>query len=157
MKIPFFELERFVKENLEVKQTNNSKVQINFGKPKFTSESNSFDSKALASQIIGGQNGNKLLDYSNEDNIYKAIKRYFIEELKWEDTPLSPITFRRTFMNRMRTITPDATIVQELVGHTHKEVIDIHYNVINKKMLKDSLNKYPSFEQLAKWAKQKKN
>jgi excisionase family DNA binding protein len=58
MKIPFFELERFVKENLEVKQTNNSKVQINVGKPKFTSESNSFDSKALAQKIIGGKHGN---------------------------------------------------------------------------------------------------
>lgn len=57
LKIPFFELERFVKENLEVKQTNNSKVQINFGKPKFKSGSNSFDSKALASKIIGGNNG----------------------------------------------------------------------------------------------------
>ena len=58
LKIPLFELERFVKENLEAQHANILNTQINFAKPKFISESNSFDSKALASKIIGGKNGN---------------------------------------------------------------------------------------------------
>ena len=98
----------------------------------------------------------QILDYSSEDNITKAVKRYFVEGLKWENTPLSPRTFRKTFMSRLRMRGVDTTLVQELVGHAHTSVIDIHYNAIDKKVLATSLNKYPSFEQLKKWSTQKK-
>lgn len=98
----------------------------------------------------------QLLDYSSEDNVTKAIKRFFVNDLGWKETPYSPRTFRKTFMTELRTRGVDATLVQELVGHAHTTVIDIHYNAIDKSKLREAVNKYPSFEQLEKWQKQKK-
>lgn len=98
----------------------------------------------------------QILDYASEDNITKAIKRFFVSDIGWKQSPYSPRTFRKTFMTELRARGIDATLVQELVGHAHTTVIDIHYNAIDKSKLREALNKYPSFEQLEKWQKQKK-
>jgi integrase len=107
-------------------------------------------------ELEASSSGN-VIDYANEDNISQAMRNYFVNDLKWEDTVLSARTFRKTFMTGMKKVVSDSTIVQELVGHRHNAIIDIHYNAIDKKMLKEALNKYPSFEQLIKWNKQKKS
>jgi len=60
-------------------------------------------------------------------------------------------------MTRLRKLGIDVTLVQELVVHKHTSVIDVHYNAFDKESLKKAINKYPSFEQLKKWGKQKNN
>lgn len=96
-----------------------------------------------------------IINYADEDNVQRAVRRYFVGDLEWLGTKLSPRTFRKTFMTKMRMLIPDATLVQELVGHKHMKIIDIHYNVLDREILRKSLNKLPSFEQLVKWNKQK--
>lgn len=98
----------------------------------------------------------KILNYSNEDNVTKAVKRYF-EVIGLNDRPLFPRIFRKTFITTLRSLGVDETLVQDLVGHAHTTVMDIHYNDVHKKLLKNALRKYPSFEMLKKRNKQKKS
>jgi len=84
----------------------------------------------------------KLLHYANDKNLGKAVSR-FLKTLNLKKSGISARTFRKTFITRCRNIfRMDAAIVRELVGHSHKTVMDKHYNEISIDDMRTELEKY---------------
>lgn len=89
------------------------------------------------------EDGEHLVEYSNVESISRAMKRYFVF-LEIADFNYTPRTFRKTFMTTLRNIEVDESVVQKLVGHTGKSVMDRHYNKVQLELLRRNLNKLPS-------------
>lgn len=95
--------------------------------------------KLRIKEVIRG----KLFGYSSEDSVGRAIKRYY-KKIGIDGRGLSARIFRKTFMTKLRILGVDKSIIQELVGHKHTDVIDIHYTDFQSKSMRKALNKYPS-------------
>ena len=88
----------------------------------------------------------KLLAYNNETNLGRAIVRYF-GEIKIDKKGYSARTFRKTFITWARNrYGVDATVLRELVGHSHRNIMDKHYNDITIENMRTELEKIQEVE-----------
>jgi len=84
----------------------------------------------------------RLINYCREENLGKAVTRYF-ETLKINGKGYIARTFRKTFITLCRSrFQMDASIVRELVGHSHHNVADQYYNSIDHGIIKKELTKF---------------
>lgn len=94
------------------------------------------------SEAVNNIQKGKILDYANETNLGKAISRYF-EEIKINGKGYSARTFRKTFITLCRNeFNIDATILRELIGHSHRNVMDNHYNEVTIENMRRELLKF---------------
>lgn len=92
--------------------------------------------------IVADLSSGKILGYENHTNINRAITRYFTE-IKIDKKGYSARTFRKTFITWARNkFGIDATIVRELIGHSHRNIMDKHYNDITVEDMRKELVKF---------------
>ncbi|MCB9210907.1 MAG: site-specific integrase [Ignavibacteriales bacterium] len=85
---------------------------------------------------------NKIINYTTDEGIAKAIKRYMIK-LNIEDKHYTARTFRKTFITLCRSrYNMDDSVVRELVGHEHQNTTDRYYNKIGLQEMKIELLKF---------------
>jgi hypothetical protein len=83
-----------------------------------------------------------ILDYCSVENLGRAVTRYF-KDLGIYNKGYKTKTFRKTFITLCRNrFQIDASIVKELVGHSHGNVTDKYYNLIDMQTLKNELKKF---------------
>lgn len=95
----------------------------------------------LKSRMVEIKEG-KILNYTNVENMGRAITRYY-KEFRIDNKDYKPKTFRKTFITLCRNrFQIGASIVKELVGHSHGNVTDKYYNLIDVQTLKNELKKF---------------
>lgn len=84
----------------------------------------------------------KILNYNKVESMGHLVSKYFTD-LGIKDRGYTARTFRKTFVTLCRNrFHIDASIVRELVGHSHGNVTDQHYNFIDMDTLKIELRKF---------------
>lgn len=83
----------------------------------------------------------KILNYSNVENINKAVSRY-LDAIHLSGKGYTARTFRKNFITHARSLGMDATIVAELVGHEHRSTSDRYYNNITTRTMHEELKKF---------------
>jgi integrase len=89
-----------------------------------------------------------IIDYSNIENLGRAIIRYIRDDLKLNKL-YTARTFRKTFITLCRSrYNMNAAIVRELVGHEHGNTQDRYYNEISIDNMRVELLKFrrPKFK-----------
>lgn len=95
----------------------------------------------LKKRMVEIKNG-LIIDYSNVENMGRAITRYFRDELKIKKQ-YTARTFRKTFITLCRSrYNMNASIVRELVGHEHGNTADRYYNDISIDSMRVELLKF---------------
>lgn len=83
----------------------------------------------------------RLLNYSNVENLNRAIVRYF-EKIGIGEKGYTARTFRKNFITMCRSkFEIDASIVMELVGHEARNTTDRYYHKISVEKMKNELEK----------------
>jgi integrase len=96
----------------------------------------------LLTATIAATPAGKILGYSNTTNLNRAIIRYFVD-IKIDKKGYTARTFRKTFITWARNkFAIDATIVRELIGHSHRNIMDRHYNDITIDDMRKELVKF---------------
>jgi integrase len=99
-------------------------------------------SEVLRSRINHLDKGEKLINYKTSENSGRALKKYF-NRINLSNPEYKPYTFRKTFITLCRSrYGMDPSIVNELVGHSHKNTTDRHYNDIDVESMKRELEKF---------------
>lgn len=84
----------------------------------------------------------KLIIYKSEDQVGAAINK-FMKQINLHGNRYSARTFRKTFITLCRSrYNIDASLVRELVGHSHGNTTDRYYNKITIKQLKKGIKKF---------------
>ncbi len=83
-----------------------------------------------------------LFSYTTYGNLGRAVTRYF-QNIGLTAKSCSAKTFRKTFITLARSrYKIDATIVRELVGHSHNTTADKYYNKVDVDVMKEELKKF---------------
>lgn len=99
-------------------------------------------------------NHGKLLNYGATEALQRALKRYF-SKLELSNKNFTSRTFRKTFITLATKYGMNATVIKELVGHSHNSTTDKYYNNIDHDLMSSELKKFPTIEEIIKIVKSK--
>jgi integrase len=96
----------------------------------------------LSDRLKNLNDDDQVLNYKIVENLGRAVKR-FLDDLGFEGMGYTARTFRKTFITLCRSrFKMDASIVRELVGHTHSNTADRYYNEIGLDAMREELKKF---------------
>ncbi|MDP1880552.1 MAG: tyrosine-type recombinase/integrase [Parachlamydiaceae bacterium] len=84
----------------------------------------------------------RILGYATSESFNRAVNIYLRYLGITDYKAATAYSFRKTFVSRARYCGIDATVIKELIGHSHSNTLDLYYSHLSIEYLRNELAKY---------------